>query len=142
MKRQQLPAMELGTPGPQRERLLKLVKTGKKRATTGLLIDYSSSDWHVPFEGSRLQVIDSYDEVVGWAIITKVEQYPFGKVTDEIARAEGEGDLSLNYWKESHREFFEKMTDDIRKRSKDSHWTFSENTLVVTEFFDFIEETA
>lgn len=35
-----------------------------------------------------------------------MEQRRFRDVTAEIAVAEGEGDLSLAYWREAHRSFF------------------------------------
>ncbi len=39
-------------------------------------------------------------------VTTRVREVPFGEVEAEHARREGEGDLSLDHWREVHREFF------------------------------------
>ena len=48
-----------------------------------------------------------------------MREVPFGEVDAEHAAAEGEGDLSLDHWRDVHRRFFERsaggepVTDDM-----------------------------
>ena len=51
----------------------------------------------------------------------------FCDVTEELARKEGEGDLSLDYWRQEHKEFFER------------EGSFSENMELIAEEFELIE---
>lgn len=48
-----------------------------------------------------------------------VEQVPFRKVPAKFAAAEVEGDLSLDYWRNTHREFFEHVAEDDHPFSND-----------------------
>ena len=56
---------------------------------------------------------------------------PFNEVTKEFAHAEGEGDLSLDYWRDVHRDFFSDGLKDLNK-------SFEENMLVVCETFEVV----
>ena len=51
---------------------------------------------------------------------TSVQTTPFNLVGEAFARAEGEGDLSLEYWREVHWEYFKRELATVgRVRSKD-----------------------
>lgn len=62
---------------------------------------------------------------------TKVYTVPFKDVSAEHAAKEGEGDLSLDYWREVHKEFFTEELEEIGE-------SFSEDMLVVCEEFEVI----
>lgn len=62
-------------------------------------------------------------------IATQIKK--FNEITEEEAQLEGEGDLSLNYWKQEHERFFKREFLDINK-------TFSEDIPVVFEKFEVI----
>ncbi len=83
-----------------------LVRTGKKTATCSLEHWYSSEKEPMPQVGN-LQVVTNWQgEPVCIIETTKVSTTPFNEVTTEFAKAEGEGDLSLTWWREAHWQFF------------------------------------
>jgi uncharacterized protein YhfF len=51
-------------------------------------------------------VLDGDDRPVCVIRTTAVEVRRFGEVDADFARAEGEGDRTLAYWREEHRRFF------------------------------------
>jgi uncharacterized protein YhfF len=99
-------AMELGTPGEMRGQLNALVLAGRKTATTGLLEEYVEETEGLEFIGERLALLGDEGECVGVIEVTAVEVTAFGDVTWEHARAEGEGDASLEEWRTGHRRFW------------------------------------
>ncbi len=110
------------------DELAELVLEGKKRAT-------AASRWSFEDEGKRLPVPGDLSIVTNWAgeplcIIetTGVEIVPFRDVTEEFAATEGEGDGSLGYWRECHRDYF------MRECAKSGR-EFSEEMLIVCERF-------
>ncbi len=95
--------MEIGNPGEQRDRLLALVLAGPKVATTGLLEEYEEEGEAVEHVGERLVLLDSDGRDSGEIEITRVAVVAWSMVTWEHARSEGEGDASLEEWREGHR---------------------------------------
>lgn len=109
-------SLELGTPDGLRSRLNALVLAGTKTATTGLLREYAEETEGLEYVGERLALLDDHGRYVATVEITGVEIKSFGEVTWEHAAAEGEGDASLEQWREGHRRFWERtgtpVTDD------------------------------
>lgn len=99
-------ALELGTPGELRARLNGLVLAGRKRATAGLLSEYAEEDEPLEIIGERLALVDDDGRKVGVVEVTDVEVVPFGEVPWAFAQAEGEGDESIEEWRDGHRRFF------------------------------------
>ncbi|MBQ0887875.1 ASCH domain-containing protein [Streptomyces sp. RM72] len=100
-------ALELGTPGEMRERLNALVLAGRKTATTGLLAEYVEETEGLEFESERLALLGNDGDHVATIEITGVELTSFGGVAWEHAAAEGEGDQSLDEWRNGHRRFWD-----------------------------------
>jgi uncharacterized protein YhfF len=100
-----LRAMELGSPGPVRERLNGLVLSGPKTATAGTLDDYEDEPYE--FVGERLALVDDDLRPVGVVEVTDTVLTTFGAVPWSFARAENEGDASIEEWREGHRRFWE-----------------------------------
>ncbi|MET8699568.1 ASCH domain-containing protein [Kitasatospora sp. NPDC058032] len=101
-------SMELGTPGGLRAELNSLALAGRKTATTGLLAEYAEEAEDLEHPGERLVLLDDDGRPVGVIEITGVEVKPFAEVDWEHARAEGEGDASLEEWRAGHRGFWER----------------------------------
>ncbi|GAA4428365.1 ASCH domain-containing protein [Actinokineospora soli] len=95
-------SIEFGTPGEMRGRLNALVMAGAKRATTGLLDEYRTEAEGLEYTGERLAVLDDDRLPVATIEVTAAELTTFGAVTWEHAAAEGEGDESLDEWREGH----------------------------------------
>jgi uncharacterized protein YhfF len=86
--------------------LLELIKSGRKRAGTGLLWAYEHDHEPIAVSGDIEIVVDHRNQP---ALITRVvrsEIVAFNAVTAEYAAIEGEGDCSLDYWRKGHWNFF------------------------------------
>lgn len=88
------------------DELADLVLAGTKRATASLLWMYEHEKQSLPTIGG-LSIVTLWSGEPSCVIETRnVEIVPFEAVTQEFARAEGEGDKSLEYWREVHWKFF------------------------------------
>ena len=91
---------------PEADECARLVVAGRKRAT-------APSVWGFEARGESLPAPNDLAIVTTWngeacAIIrtTDVIIRPFCDVPAEFARAEGEGDGSLEWWRRAHREYY------------------------------------
>lgn len=111
--------------------LYDLVIRGVKRATTGSV--WSCEYDHEPvMKSGDLSIVTNHDASEMCVIRTKrVSIKPFKDVTSDDARIEGEGDGSLEYWRQAHVEFF---THECLRIGK----TFSEDMPVVFEEFECV----
>ncbi len=89
-----------------RDQLARLVLEGRKRATAGHYGEYEASDEQIPEVGSYSVVVDSAREAVAVIRTVSVDLVRFADVDEDFAREEGEGDLSIEWWREAHRRFF------------------------------------
>ena len=84
------------------DELVELVLAGRKTATAGALWSYEDEGEPAPQPGS-LSVVTDWSGAGRCVIRTvAVEIVPFDEVSPEFAAAEGEGDLSLAFWREAH----------------------------------------
>ena len=86
--------------------LLDLIKSGRKRAGTGLLWAYEQDHEPIATSGDIEIVVDHRNQP---ALITRVvssEIVAFNEVSVEHAAIEGEGDGSLESWRKGHWSFF------------------------------------
>ena len=86
----------------------------------------------LPVVGETWAVIDGRGRQRCRCRTTRVEVRAFGDVDAEHAAAEGEGDASLERWREVHRAFF------AREAERDG-FTFDEASPVVLERFEMLE---
>lgn len=109
-----LRTLALGTPGEMRANLNALVLAGVKTATAGLLTDeYAQENEELEHVGERLVLVDDHDALLGVVEITGVEVVRFADVTWDFARAEGEGDRSIDEWRDGHRRYWTREGFDI-----------------------------
>ena len=115
--------------GGNPDKLLKLVLEGRKTATASLNSWYKEKGERRPEPGDYSVILDSKGDA--YCVIQTVKVYikSFKEVSAEHAYKEGEGDLSLAYWRKVHEEFF---TDEL----KDEELKFSEDLEVVLEEFE------
>ncbi|WP_174532820.1 ASCH domain-containing protein [Micromonospora chalcea] len=113
-----LRALALGTPGELRTRLNTLVLSGVKTATAGLVQEYDDENEELEYVGERLVLVDDNDQFVAVVEVTGVEVVRFADVPWDFARAEGEGDRSIEEWREGHGAYWARqgtpVTDDTR----------------------------
>jgi uncharacterized protein YhfF len=108
-----LRTLEIGTPGPMRQRLNQLILEGHKRATAGLLIEYVREDEELEFEGEMLALVDDDAKRIATVVVNEVDTVPFIEVPWRFAQAEGEGDESLDDWRAGHRRFWATEGDAV-----------------------------
>ena len=91
------------------DELIELVVSGQKKAT-------ASSLWELECQGEPLPRSGDLSVVTDWAgharaVIqtTRVTVLPFDQVSVELAALEGEGDLSLEYWRWVHLAYYERV---------------------------------
>ena len=88
------------------EELLGLIRSGKKRAGTGLLWAYEADGETITRTGDIEIVIDHLQRPALVTRIIRSEITPFDQVDATYAAIEGEGDGSVEYWRKAHWEFF------------------------------------
>lgn len=109
--------------GIDNNKLIHLVLQGKKVATSYL---YNESELPKINEKSIL----CYDDGTEACIIqTKdFKILKFNEMTANLCKKEGEGDLTLNYWKKVHFDFFKRINKN-----------FNENSKIIFEEFELIK---
>ena len=113
------------------DELAELVCQGIKKATTGLLYFYEQENEALPKPGN-LNIVTDWQGKARCVIRTKkVTLLPFSDVSEEFAYTEGEGDKSLEYWREAHIAAFGRHLDKIGME-------FSEDMIVVCEEFEAV----
>jgi len=113
------------------DELFELVYIGKKTATCGSLWSYEHDKQNVLKIGDLTIVTDFSGERACVIKTTNMTLKKFSEITDEEARLEGEGDLSLEYWRKGHKWFFSEECKEIGKE-------FSEHMPVVFEEFQVV----
>lgn len=106
--------------GMDNDNLVNLVLSGKKVATTCL---YKKQNIPTIGEESIIHFDNEKD-----ACVVRTKQYcvlKFKDMTEDLARLEGEGDLSLEYWRRVHIEFF-----------KSFYKEFNDETEIIFEIFE------
>lgn len=117
--------------GGEPDKLAELVIQGVKTATSSLYIQYELEKGSLPKEGSYSVILDSHGDARCIIKTERVYVVPFYKVNDTHAYREGEGDRSLAYWREVHKDFF---ADCL----KETGLSFSETMDVVCEEFEIV----
>ena len=88
------------------DELGELVASGRKTATASLYWEYEAEEEALPQVGGYSLITDY--EGAPRAVIQTVEVriLPFDEVGTDFAADEGEGDLSLDFWRQAHWRFF------------------------------------
>lgn len=102
-----LPHWSFGDSPEMADELVQLVLDGKKTLTCTAL------SWHLKENDKTL--VGGYEVITDGqgtpkCVVQLVAQFikNFDEVDENLARKEGEGDLSLQYWQAAHQAFFEK----------------------------------
>ena len=111
--------------------LLALYLCGKKSAGSSLLEGFNATGDQLPQVGHHWILLNSRDEPGCILKVVRVALNKFKDVPIEIAVAEGEGDLSLNYWMKEHARFFKPYLAELGI-------TDLNEAIVVTEFFELV----
>jgi uncharacterized protein YhfF len=108
-----------------------LIAQGTKTGTCSALWEWEAEGNPIPAVGLVTIALDGRGEPLCIVETTEVFIRKYNEVDADFARAEGEGDLSLEYWREAHRNFFSRTLPKIGKE-------FSEEMPLVCERFRII----
>ena len=97
------------------DKLAKLVMQGMKTATCSALALYEYENEEIPKAGDYSVILDSDGQAVCIIRTTKVYIETFDQVSERHAYLEGEGDRSLEYWRQVHEEFFTEELKTIQQ---------------------------
>jgi uncharacterized protein YhfF len=90
------------------DELLTLVLAGKKAATCGALASFAPGGEAMPVVGRRDVVLDGKGRPAAVIETLEVEIRSFAQVDERFASDEGEGDGTLAWWRDAHRQYFER----------------------------------
>lgn len=113
------------------DKLADLMVRGVKTATCSALWEWQAAGAPLPEVGLKTIILNSRDEPVCIIETTEVTVRPFHQVDAPIAYEEGEGDRSLAYWREAHRQVFSRTLPRIGR-------SFDETMPLVCERFRVI----
>ncbi|GAB1420857.1 ASCH domain-containing protein [Anaerolineales bacterium] len=108
-----------------------LVRDGPKRATTASLWACEVENFPLPEVGDLSIVLDGQGDPLCIIECREILIKPFNEVDAEFAFDEGEGDRSLAYWQEAHRDFFMRSLPVLGLE-------FAEDMPVVCERFELL----
>ena len=133
-----MPVAEFAPPGPLRDRLVQLIRSGAKTGTSSLLGDYEAEGQPLPRLGECQALIDSAGRLIATLEITEVATVRLAEVPWEHVLAEGEGHRSVAQWRKAHEEFWTaappEACAEVPGRDLD------EDTLVVLERFRLLPD--
>ncbi|MEX1108163.1 MAG: ASCH domain-containing protein [Dongiaceae bacterium] len=96
------------------DELLDLVGAGKKRATAHMALDFEKNKVARRKEGDYWVVVTTSGNEPRYLVrVTDVTVTPFDKVKLSFAAREGEGDETLKYWQDVHRDYFKLQCADL-----------------------------
>ncbi len=100
-----------GDSAAMADELAELVLTGPKRATAGLLRDFTLNAEPMPVVGGYVVVVDGNGRPVCIWRTTDVRIGPLNSVDAAFAWDEGEGDRTLEDWLDGHVRFFRRQAE-------------------------------
>ena len=92
-----------------------LIVDGTKTATCSALWEYEAEGSALPEVGSKTVVLDGNGDPLCIMETTEVEVHPYNEVDARFAYEEGEGDRTLEYWRDAHWRFFSRTLPEIGK---------------------------
>jgi uncharacterized protein YhfF len=97
------------------DELSTLIMAGTKTATCSALWEWEAEGETIPTVGYKSILLNGAREPLAVLETTEVLLCAYQEVDAAFARDEGEGDLSLLYWREAHWRFFSRTLPKIRK---------------------------
>lgn len=111
--------------------LVELVLSGKKFATASLAKMNELEPQNAPVDRGYSVVTDFDGHPICVIRTTEIRHLPFNQVDTEFASDEGEGDQSLEYWRDVHWSYF-------TKEAAMYGFHFDENSVVCCERFELL----
>jgi uncharacterized protein YhfF len=90
-----------------------LIVAGTKTATCSALWEYEAEGSALPEVGSKTIVLDGNNNPLCIVETTEVAVRPYDEIDARFAYEEGEGNRSLEYWRDAHWRFFSRTLPNI-----------------------------
>jgi uncharacterized protein YhfF len=113
------------------DELAALVLSGVKTATCSALWEWEAEGNPIPEVGLISITLNGAGDPICILETTEVTLQRYDEVDEDFARAEGEGDLSLAYWRDAHKRYFSRTLSKIGRE-------FAEDMPLVCERFAVI----
>lgn len=122
-------AWQFGDSPELADELVQLVLSGRKTATCSSIASFQHeyARGEAPCVGSYSIILNGAGQPMCVIRTLRMQVIRFNEMTRELASKEGEGDLSLEYWSEGHKRYFER------------EGTYSEEMELVFEEFEVTE---
>jgi uncharacterized protein YhfF len=111
--------------------LAELVISGPKRATASLVASNEKYPQLAPVDDGYSVVTDFTGNPLCVIQTTEIRHLPFDQVDAQFAFDEGEGDRTLEDWRDGHRRYF-------TKEAAENGFDFNENSLICCERFKLL----
>jgi uncharacterized protein YhfF len=108
-----------------------LIVNGVKTGTCSALWEWEAEGNPIPEVGLISITLNGAGEPICIIETTEVTQRRFNEVDEDFAYSEGEGDRTLQYWREAHTRFFSRILAKIGRE-------FSEDMPLICERFKVI----
>lgn len=95
-----------------RDELGQLVKQGVKTATASLAWEYEDKTV-MPAVGEISITLDGQEQPLSIIETTEIRIAPFNEVDAQFAYDEGEGDRTIDYWRNAHQNYFARVCQRI-----------------------------
>jgi len=102
------------------DQLCELVLQGKKTATACLVWEAEHSPETAPVPSGYSVVTDFHGNPKCILRTTEIRVAPFDEVDEQFASDEGEGDLSLEFWRRAHWDYFARKCKEMGKEASRS----------------------
>ncbi|MEZ4660837.1 MAG: ASCH domain-containing protein [Caldilineaceae bacterium] len=102
------------------DELGRLVYDGIKTATCGALWEYEHDGDALPQVGDLSMILDGAELPFCIIETTDVQIKPYNEVDAEFARAEGEGERTLEWWRQAHWRFFSRTLPRIGRQPSET----------------------
>lgn len=114
--------------------MLDLIRSGQKRGGACLLWTYEALNEALPLVGEIEIVLDHLNEPALIFRVVNVEAKPFCEVGADFAAVEGEGDGdgSLEYWRQEHWKYFQRECARLGREP-------AESMVVICESFELLQ---
>lgn len=114
---EQYVAEQFGDSAELADELGALIVSGVKTATCSAVWEWEAEGRPLPVVGLKTIVLDGSDTPLCIIETTAVRILPFNEVDAVLAKEEGEGDLSLEYWREVHSRYFSRVLPKIGREA-------------------------
>ena len=115
------------------DELGQLIAAGVKTGTCSALWEWEAEGSPIPEAGLISIILNGAGRPICIIETTGVTRRRYNEVDEDFARAEGEGDLSLNDWRTAHKNFFSRTLPKIGRE-------FSADMPLVCERFKLIHK--